>query len=42
MELKTGSVKQLTQFASMVSEKLELKPSNSNKARLGYQLLARR
>ncbi|MBL1320648.1 MAG: CYTH domain-containing protein [Methylophaga sp.] len=42
MELKTGSVEQLIQFASMISERLELMPSNGNKARLGYQLLAGR
>ena len=39
MELKSGSVEQLTQFADLVSEKLDLVPSNCNKARLGYQLI---
>ncbi len=39
MELKMGSVEQLTQFASMVAERLDLEPSNGNKAQLGYQLL---
>lgn len=39
MELKTGSVEQLTQFAAEVAERLGLAPSNGNKAQLGYQLL---
>jgi triphosphatase len=42
MELKMGSVEQLTQFASMVAERLDLMPSDGNKAQLGYQLLAGR
>jgi triphosphatase len=39
MELKSGSIEQLTQFGDRVAERLGLEPSNTNKAQLGYQLL---
>lgn len=38
MELKAGSVEQLIEFAGMVATRLNLEPSNCNKAMLGYQL----
>ncbi len=40
MELKSGSIEKLAQFGDMVAERLALKPSDTNKAQLGYQLLA--
>ncbi|MFW5427364.1 MAG: inorganic triphosphatase [Methylophagaceae bacterium] len=39
MELKTGSVEQLMQFADRVAKQLDLSPSDCSKAQLGYQLL---
>ncbi|MDQ7072546.1 MAG: CYTH domain-containing protein [Gammaproteobacteria bacterium] len=39
MELKSGSIEQLIQFSNSVARRLELKPSNTNKAQLGYQLI---
>ncbi len=39
MELKSGSIEQLTQFGDRVAERLGLEPSNTNKAQLGYQLI---
>ncbi len=40
MELKSGSIEQLTHFARMISERLGLALSSGNKAQLGYQLLS--
>jgi len=39
LELKAGSVKQLKQLSKQFCQQLNVKPSNRNKAQLGYQML---